>query len=82
MKLALSALLSLLPLLVWGTESSRPQITGTLESRQGRCVITGSEDVDCKKYPLALAVARKIPPGTNLPVTCQMPGAPSDPYVH
>jgi len=33
-------------------------------------------------YPLARKVARTIPPGTSLPVTCQMPGRPSEPYVH
>jgi len=72
MKPTLPTLLSLFPLLAWGT----------LESRQGRCNIIGNEDVDCMLYPLAKRVVRTIPPGTGLSVTCQMPGRPSEPYVH
>lgn len=72
MKAVLTTLLTLLPLLAQGTESF-------LESRQGRCKITGNDDVNCMLAPLAGHVVRKIPPGTELPVTCQMPGRPDEP---
>jgi len=89
MKVVLPTLLSLFPLLAWGTKFSPdsafgkiPQMEGAIESRQGRCKITGNQDVECKLAPLVTHVVRTIPPGTNIPVTCQMPGRPDEPYVY